>query len=403
MLERLRSRGSRGRDRLEPVADDVVGIVLRRGGGEVAGRAGAAGVDAGDARSELAEQARRIPEQVAHELVGVDRPLRLLIGLEEGDQARATHGDEDAVDVARDLLRVGRVVRRVQRREHPLRDLAARRAEVGDEAGRRRPAEAVVVGDHSGLAPVQLVVGDVAQAGVPLRAVSVEPEEVRRLDLQRRVLRARGAVDERLGGMLLGVVGHRDGLVTGERADHDVGAVLLHQLAGLLDGGRGLVVGAADAHELERMTVDRAARPARTGVVGVDRPAARELRDRRHDTGEVLLVEGPEGALAVGKHADLDRGTGPSGGRNGLLRGGQPAVGQRRRVLVPLERPPSCSLRSGCWNCWSSSSSSSRSLRRPVRLRRGTASHHGLLLTALTADILSSIRVGARRADGSLV
>ena len=31
------------------------------------------------------------------------------------------------------------------------------------------------------------------------------------------------------------------------------------------------------------------------------------------------------------------------------------------------------------------------------------ASHHGLLLTVLTADILSSIRVGARRADGPLV
>jgi hypothetical protein len=32
-----------------------------------------------------------------------------------------------------------------------------------------------------------------------------------------------------------------------------------------------------------------------------------------------------------------------------------------------------------------------------------TAIHHGLLLTALTADILSSIRMGARRADGPLV
>ena len=165
------------------------------------------------------------------------------------------------------LLGVGRVVRRVQRREDPLRDLAARRAELRDEAGRRRPAEAVVVGHDRGRLPAELVERDVAETGVPLRAVTVEAEEVRRLHLERRVLRARGAVDERLVRVLLGVVGDRDRLVAGQRADHDVGIQLLHEPARLLDGRVRGVVAAAHADELERVIADGAARPARLRVV----------------------------------------------------------------------------------------------------------------------------------------
>jgi hypothetical protein len=38
-----------------------------------------------------------------------------------------------------------------------------------------------------------------------------------------------------LSGMLLGVVGHGDALVTRQRADEDVRVLLLHQAARLLD------------------------------------------------------------------------------------------------------------------------------------------------------------------------
>ena len=88
----------------EPLADDVVGVILGRRGVEIAGRAGAADVRARDARAELLEQPRRAPEQVADELLGFDRPLRLLVGLQERDQARAADGDERAVHVGGHLL-----------------------------------------------------------------------------------------------------------------------------------------------------------------------------------------------------------------------------------------------------------------------------------------------------------
>ena len=149
---RGRGRVLAGRDDLEPLADDVRGVVLGRRGVEVAGRACAADVGARDAGAELLELTGGAPEQVADELLGVDRALGLLVGLQERDQARAADGHEGAVDVGRHLLRVRRVVGRVQRREDPLGDLAAGGAELGDEAGRRRPAEAVVVGDDRGRA-----------------------------------------------------------------------------------------------------------------------------------------------------------------------------------------------------------------------------------------------------------
>ena len=117
-----------------------------------------------------------------------------------------------------------------------------------------------------------------------MRAVAVEAEEVRRPHLQRRVLRAGGAVDERLRGMLLRVVRDRDRLVTGQRADHDVGLQLLHQALRLLDRRVGAVVRAADADELERVAVDRAARPAVARVVPVPGLRACVLGHRGDDT-----------------------------------------------------------------------------------------------------------------------
>ena len=239
--------------------------------------------------------------------LAVDRPLGLLVGLQERDQARAADGDEGAVNVGRHLLSVGRVVRRVQRREDPLGDLAARGAELRDEAGRRRPAEAVVVGDDRGLPPPELVVGEVAEAGVPLRAVAVEAEEVRRLHLERRVLRARGAVDERLVRVLLGVVGDRDRLVTRERADHDVGVQLLHQATRLLD--RRVALSSPQPTPTSLSGWSPMAPPVKPsfGSFGSFGLAPANCGERRHRAGHVLLVERAERALALGHDRDLDR------------------------------------------------------------------------------------------------
>ena len=57
--------------------------------------------------------------------LAVDWALALLVGLQERDQARAADGDEGAVHVGRHLLGVRGVVRRVERREDPLGDVAA--------------------------------------------------------------------------------------------------------------------------------------------------------------------------------------------------------------------------------------------------------------------------------------
>src|SRR3954464_560910 len=116
---RLRRSGPTRRDLLEPLPDDVVGVILRRRRGEVARRPGAADVRAGHSWPELLELSGGPPEQIAHELLRVDRSLGLLVCLQERDQARAADGDERAVDVGRQLLGVGRAVRRVQRRETP--------------------------------------------------------------------------------------------------------------------------------------------------------------------------------------------------------------------------------------------------------------------------------------------
>ncbi len=146
-----------------------------------------------------------------------------------------------------------------------------------------------------------------ADARLPLEPVAVEAEEVRRLHCGRGVPRARGAVDERLRRVLLGVVGDRDGLVTGERPDHDVGTELLHEPLGLLDRRVRRVVRATDAHELERMASDRAAVPTCGRLVRVVRLRAAELRDGGDRSADVLLVVRGERATAVGHDRELDR------------------------------------------------------------------------------------------------
>ena len=389
---RLRRRLATGRDVLEPLADDVVGVVLGLRRVQIAGRARTAGVHARNARSELLELRRRAPEHVAQELLGVDRPLGLLVGLQERDQSGAADGDERTVDVVRQLLSEGRVVRRVQRREDPLGDLSAGRAELRDEAGHRRPAEAVVVADHRRRPPTELVVGQVAQAGVELRAVTVEAREVRRPHLERGVLRAGRTVDEGLLRVLLGVVGHRDRLIARERADHDVRAELLHQPPRLLDGRARRVVAASDAHELERVPVDRAAGPSVARLVRVLRLGAGELSQRRDGSGHVLVVEGAERALALGEHGDLDRRLAAAsllldrGVARGRLRG-------RRGLLGGAAPPPPLS----------SSSSPPQPAKASAAMPRRSANHIRPRLRFLTSDIAFSPPLAVDPCPGGVV
>src|SRR6185503_4758716 len=260
-------------------------------------RRGRAGRErAGHRVGDLLEDQRVVEEDVAHGLLGVDLALLLLVLLHERDQAGAADAVVDAIDVVRDLGDEGRVVLLTQRRPDALGDLAARRAELGHEAGQRGVRERVVVADDRGLAPAKLVVGVLAETGRPLRTVAVEPEEVRRLHLQRRVLRARGAVDERLVRVLLRVVRDRDALVARQRADEDVRVLLLHQTAGLLDRLVRGVVRATDADELDLRAGDR--RVVETvGRLRARGLAAGVLDERGVRARDVRLVERAERAL----------------------------------------------------------------------------------------------------------
>ena len=133
-------------------------------------------------------------------LLRVDRAVRLLERLQAGGGPGSADHPHVAVDRARagQLPHERRIVRRVERREHALRDLSADRTEVRDHPSTGRPAEAVVVHDDRGLTPTELLVEDLADAGVPLGPVAVVAEHVLRCDLQGRVLRARRPDDERL-------------------------------------------------------------------------------------------------------------------------------------------------------------------------------------------------------------
>ena len=235
--------------------------------------------------------------------------MGLLERLQRRDRARSADGPEIAVNLIRTRKLTGErgVVGGVQGREDPLDDVATGCTEVGDHPSAGRVAEAVVIHDDRGLPPVELPVGEIADARIPLNAIPVEAEEVRGLHSSGRVPCTRGAVDERLAAVLLRVVRDRDRFVTRQRADHHVRAELLHQPPRLLDRGIGLVVRAADSDELQRMPADAPSGPAGGRlalVLGLHTGVLRERTDRPAD---VLLVVGRERSLAVRKDRDLDR------------------------------------------------------------------------------------------------
>src|SRR6266851_3581973 len=254
------------------------------------------------------EQLRVGPERVAHDVLGVQGAVELLVLLEARDEAGAADADEQAVDALGDLGDERRVVGRAQRRPDAIciRNAAADRAELCDEAGERRVRKRVVVADHSGGSPAELVVGVVAETGRPLRPVWVEAEEVRGLDFQGCVLGARDAVEEGLVRLGLGVVRHGDALVTGERADQDVRAELFDQPPRLFDRFVGGGVGAAEADDVDVLAGDlRASHPI--AGLGPGRLSAVVRGEYGEGSAQVVVVERPEVALAVRQDADLDR------------------------------------------------------------------------------------------------
>ncbi len=286
------------------------GLVRQRLPGlETATGAEAADVGADDLRGDDLVRAEECEEQVPRVLLRVDRT----VGLLERLQARSSSGSADdphvAVDRAgtRQLPHERRVVRRVERREHALRDLPADRAEVRDHPGAGRPAEAVVVHDDGGLTPTELLVEDLAEAGVPLGTVAVVAEHVPRRDLKGRILRARRPDDERLRRVGLGVVRHRHGLVTGERSEHHVCPQLLHQPPRLLQRRRYRVVAAAVADDLDVVVLNLDARHACRRLVLVLDLAVRVLGEAGLSAADVELVTERKGAFAVGHDRDPDR------------------------------------------------------------------------------------------------
>src|SRR5260370_5648328 len=219
----------------------LVGDGLRRGviSGDTAG-----GNSAHHRSSDGLEELWVGPERVAHDVLGVERPVELLILLEECDQTRPAHADEQAVEALGDLRDERGVVGRAERRPDPVGDIATDRTELRNETGVGGVRERVVVADHGRRAPAESVVRVVAKPRRPLRPVRVGAEEVRSLYLQGRVLGAGDAVQEGLVRLRLGVVRHGDTLITGEGADHDVGAELLYQPPRFFDG---FLVGGVDA------------------------------------------------------------------------------------------------------------------------------------------------------------
>ena len=247
-------------------------------------------------------------EQVPRVLLCVHRPVRLLERRQCGAGVRTADEPEVAVHLVgcRQLANERSVVTTGRRRPHALRDLAADPAEVGDDAGCRSPREAVVVTDQRGRSPAELLVDDLPETGVPLRAVTVVAEDVLRCDLHRRILRPGGADDHGLLRVGLRPVGDRDSLVTGQRADHHVAAELAHETPRLLERQRRRLVAAADADDLEVLATGRAADHPCRRLLLVLRLGPRVLRERRDGAGRVDLVAERERALAVGHDRDLD-------------------------------------------------------------------------------------------------
>ena len=99
-------------------------------------------------------------------------------------------GEHDPVDaVRRNLLHPRREVVG-ERCPDALCDVAAERAELGDEAGDLRPTGRIVLADRHGVPPPESAVGVGAEPGRALRGIRCKTEEIRGRTLERRRLLA---------------------------------------------------------------------------------------------------------------------------------------------------------------------------------------------------------------------
>ena len=95
----------------------------------------------------------------------------------------------------------------------PVRDLSARAAELEHQSEHLRVDEGIVLADGRYLAIALGFIGKFAEPNLPLRAIHVVAEEVRRrIDIS-RLLRSGGRVDESQLGVGLCKILHRDALV----------------------------------------------------------------------------------------------------------------------------------------------------------------------------------------------
>ena len=110
--------------------------------------------------------------------------------------------------------------------------MAAGLAELGHEAEHLGVGEGIVLSDGDDLLVALLVERVGAEPRHPLCAIGREAEEIGRGIPKRRVLCGRCAVDESHVGLRLGVVLDRQSLISRERSDNDLEAILLDELAG---------------------------------------------------------------------------------------------------------------------------------------------------------------------------
>ena len=156
---------------------------------------------------------------------------RLLVLVEEVDRVGAAEAEIDRVDVVGQRGDGRGEILGAERHPLAVRHLPAHAAEFEHEAEHLRVDEGIILADRRDLAIALGLIGVVAEADLPLRAVHVEAEEVRRGIDVGRLLRARGGVDEGQLGVGLGEVLHRDALVARQRRQQDLDVILLDQLA----------------------------------------------------------------------------------------------------------------------------------------------------------------------------
>ena len=202
---------------------------------------------------------------------------------------------------------------------------AARGAEFEHEAEHLRVDEGIVLADGGDLAIALGVVGVVAEAGLPLRAVHVEAEEVRRRIDVGRLLRARSGVDEGQLGMGLGEVLHRDAFVAGQRRQQHLHLILLDQLAHRAHRRIGRGVGRGD-DEFQLLAAGLRAVFLHRGV----------------EPGDAVDAEDRVGAFQRRGDADLDLVLGERGSRHQQARQRSEAQTAFSHIILPFRAPHFC-------------------------------------------------------------